>query len=282
MEATLAAEILIDGVIGLAAVVAGVLAWRLHHERGTVRGTYLAGALATTGIVLAFFAVDLILEPKGHGMGSWWDLTELAVGTLAAVIPVLLVGWALHHPRPLAWVRDRPRAALVGLAVPAFLVLFLIVAWPGAQPVDPTTVDPSSQAYADWKIWFTQYDTVEDSTMSIVASTFLAGGLVCLGVLIYRALLGPHRKEKQAARRDLRALLLPFVAAVVLLAIGFLFQAALPPDSPWLDAFVSVGLKDTLLPGSLLVVPQLLWAWAMLTEDQPPTRVTGSHEPTSA
>lgn len=282
MDPTFATALLFDGVTGLTAGIAGLLAWRLYREHGTPRATYLAGALAVTGIVLAFFAVDRFLEPEGHAMGSWWDLTELGIGILASTIPVLLVGWALHHPRPLPWIRDRPKVALVGLVIPAFLIVFLVIAWPGAQPVDPSTVDPGSQAFAEWRVWVTQYDTVEDATMSIVAGTFLAGGLACLGLLTYRALRGPDRQEQRVARRELGALLLPGLGVGLLLVVAFLFQAALPPDAPWLDAIVAEGLMDTLLPGSLLVAPQLLWAWAMHADDQPPRQTTGPQAPASA
>jgi hypothetical protein len=169
--------------------------------------------------------------------------------------------------------RGRPKLALVGLVIPLFSLLFLAIAWPGAPPVDRAAIAPGDPAYAEWTIWFTQYDTVEDATMSITAGTFVLAGPLLAGLLAYRWIRDRGTRAAAPPRRALGALVLPPLATVLALAIVFLFQAALPPQSPWLDAFVAEGLVDTVLPGSFLVLPQVLWALSMLRRDGPAASV---------
>lgn len=282
MDPIAVTELAFEAVLALTALLAGLMAWHLHRHRQALGARYLAGALGITGLVLAFLAVDQLLAPAEPTIGGWWDLTQLLVGAVAATVPVLLVGWALAHPRALSPVRGRPRAALVGLAIPAFLLLFLAIAWPGAAPVDPHGIAGDDQARFAWDLWFDRYDTVEDGTMSIVMGTLLLGGLIIGTVLAYRWLLGASPAERQLGRRHLAVLGLPAIGASLLLAIAILFQAALPPSSPWLDAFVSEGLVDTVLPLSLLVVPQLLWAWTMLPQSMTGSRRRAGDEPSPA
>lgn len=250
--------------VGLWALLTGL---RLHAQRPRgMPATLLAIRLIGSAVLVG--AAVLLEDVLGAAMGTWLDLVLLMVVVAGIAVAVLDVSFLVSYPRPLRPVERRPWLRWLPLALPAIMLVFLLVGWPGQPPMQVQEIPAGdTEAWSIWSLWFDRYDIVEDTVISALFGTLALSILALAGIHGGRGLFGDADEARVRSRRLVALAAWPPIGWALAAGLVMLFSMAMPPGG----FIVLEGLQAFLLSGqvgfSLLLLVPTLWARDLLARD---------------